>query len=38
MAAYGSGYYGKGVYGIGNVVVSGNQATGAVGTLLVNIS
>ena len=38
MAAYGYGYYGKGVYGIGNVVVSGNQATGAVGTLLVNIS
>ena len=30
MAAYGTGYYGKGVYGIGNVVISGNAATGAV--------
>jgi len=34
MAAYGSGYYGKGVYGIGNVVISGNSSTTAVGTLL----
>jgi hypothetical protein len=34
MAAYGSGYYGKGVYGIGNVVISGNASTTAVGTLL----
>ena len=38
MAAYGSGYYGKGVYGIGNIVISGNQTTGAVGTLLTDIS
>ena len=26
MAAYGSGYYGLGVYNIGNVVISGNAA------------
>ena len=38
MAAYGSGYYGKGVYGIGNVVISGNSSTLAIGTLGVNIS
>jgi len=38
MAAYGSGYYGKGVYGIGNVVISGNSATVAVGTVLASRS
>jgi len=38
MAAYGSGYYGRGVYGIGNVVISGNASTLAIGTLGVNIS
>ena len=38
MAAYGTGYYGRGVYGIGNVVISGNAATGAVGNLLETIS
>ena len=38
MAAYGTGYYGRGVYGIGNVVISGNQASGAVGNLLANRS
>lgn len=38
MAAYGTGYYGRGVYGIGNVVISGNSSTGAVGTLLTDRS
>lgn len=38
MAAYGTGYYGRGVYGIGNVVISGNQASGAVGNLLTDRS
>ena len=38
MAAYGSGYYGRGVFGIGNVVISGNSSTSAVGTLLTNRS
>ncbi len=38
MAAYGTGYYGRGVYGIGNVVISGNQATGAVGSVLADRS
>lgn len=38
MAAYGTGYYGNGVYGIGNVVISGNASTLAIGTLLASRS
>ena len=38
MAAYGTGYYGRGVYGIGNVVISGNSSTTAVGNLLASRS
>jgi hypothetical protein len=38
MAAYGTGYYGLGAYSIGNVVISGNASTGAVGNLLETIS
>jgi hypothetical protein len=38
VAAYGTGYYGKGAYGIGNVVISGNASTLAIGTLLADRS
>jgi hypothetical protein len=35
---YGSGHYGIGPYNIGNLVISGNASTGAVGTLLADRS
>ena len=35
---YGSGHYGIGPYNIGNLIIPGNQATGAVGSVLADIS
>jgi hypothetical protein len=35
---YGSGHYGIGPYNIGNLIISGNASTGAVGTLLADRS